>query len=299
MIKISAQTAKWDNTQYELLDSGEGYKLERFGVNVLCRPEPQALWMPTLSEAQWSEIASASFIKTGKDGERGEWNLKRGVVEQWWVEHKLPQGVMKLRLGLTSFKHVGLFAEQAVNWAFVQEQLAKISTKESPKLLNMFAYTGAASLAAALAGAQVTHLDSVKVVNSWARENGEASGVTNIRYITDDAVAFAAREVRRGNRYSAIILDPPAYGRGPDGQKWVLEEHLYDLLCQCARLLEGHSGAFMLLSLYSMGLSPILAHTMLAQILGEGFTIETAELYQSDPYKKNLPLGVTLRAVKK
>ncbi len=303
MMKITPQATHWDNTQYELLDSGGGYKLERFGSNVLVRPEPQALWMPTLTQTEWRERASAIFTKTGSDGERGNWDVRRGVAEQWWVSHKLAQGVLKMRLGLTSFKHVGLFSEQASNWDYVQRQLASMQHKSAPintpKLLNMFAYTGAASVAAALAGAEVTHLDSVKVVNTWARENAEASGISSIRYITDDAMAFTLREVRRGNKYSAIILDPPAYGRGPDGQKWVLEEQIYELLSGCAKLLEAHSGAFILLSLYSMGLSPIVAHTVLSQILGDSFEIEALELYISDPYKKNLPLGVTLRAVRR
>ncbi|MFI3298669.1 MAG: class I SAM-dependent methyltransferase [Rikenellaceae bacterium] len=299
-MQILLHSPKWSANSYQLLDSGAGYKLERFGENVLCRPEPQALWQPSLSQQEWEKLTSATFVRKKGESEKGEWKIGRKVAEQWWVKRKMESGTMRLRLGMTSFKHVGLFAEQAANWDYIENSILKLRQEYgSIKMLNMFAYTGAASVAGAMAGAAVTHLDSVKAVNHWARENAEASGVDGIRYITDDAMEFAARECRRENRYSAIVLDPPAYGRGPDGQKWVLEDHIYELLLRCKELLATHKGAFMLLSLYSMGFSALLTHTLLRQILGEGFDIEASELFVSDSFGKALPLGMTLRVVRK
>lgn len=295
-MNIQLHTPKWDKTQYELLDSGSGYKLERFGANVLIRPEPQALWLPDMSHSEWEELATAYFERKGRDSDSGNWTINNSAKEQWWIERVMPQGTMKLRLGLTSFKHVGVFAEQAVNWDFIQARVAEIG---DGKVLNMFAYTGGASIAAALAGAQVTHLDSVKAVNVWARENGEASGVNNIRYITDDAMEFAARELRRGNSYRGIILDPPAYGRGTDGQKWVLEENIYEMLSLCEKLLSKERGSFLLLSLYSMGFSALLARTLVAQIFGGGVDIEFSELFQEDKFSKKLPLGLSIRLIRR
>ncbi len=293
---ISLHTPQWDTNQYELIDSGEGYKLERFGTNILIRPEPQAIWRATLSEQQWGDMASASFHRgASKDGEKGSWSMKSGASEQWWIQRKMAYGTLKLRMGLTSFKHVGVFAEQATNWDFIQQRIAALG---SCKLLNMFSYTGGASIAAALAGAEVTHLDSVKAVNIWARENAEVSGITSIRYITDDALDFARRELRRGNSYDAIVLDPPAYGRGTDGQKWVLEENIYEMLSLCEELLSQKSGSFLLLSLYSMGFSALLAHTLVSQIFGSRVEIDFSELYLQDSYQKNLPLGLSIRVTR-
>ncbi len=296
-MRIELHTPSWDKNEYELIDSGDGYKLERFGSNVLIRPEPQALWMPSLSIEEWEEMATASFERgKGGDGEKGRWELTRRAHEQWWIERKMERGTLKLRLGLTSFKHVGVFAEQATNWDFIQKRIIE---NGGGKVLNMFAYTGGASIISALAGAEVTHLDSVKAVNAWAKENGEASGVSNVRYIADDALEFAARELRRGNSYRGIILDPPAYGRGTDGQKWVLEENIYEMLELCEKLLSKEKGSFLLLSLYSMGFSALLARTLIAQIFGAGVDIEFSELYLSDRFSKDLPLGLSIRLVRK
>ncbi len=289
---ITLHSPQWAKSEYELIDSGDGYKLERFGVNVLMRPEPQALWKADMSRDEWMDMASGIFERKGKDADSGNWKVRSSAREQWWIERKMAHGTLKLRLGLTSFKHVGVFSEQATNWDFIQEMSSK---KRGCKVLNMFAYTGAASISAALSGAQVTHLDSVKAVNVWAKENGEASGVDNIRYITDDAMTFAQRELRRGNTYDGIILDPPAYGRGTDGQKWVLEENIYDMLSMCEKLLSKEKGSFLLLSLYSMGFSALLARTLVEQIFGSSVTIEFSELYLSDSFSKNLPLGLSIR----
>ncbi len=295
-MQILLHTAQWSKSEYELIDSGYGYKLERFGCNILMRPEPQALWSSDMGESEWESLCNARFERKGRDGDSGNWSIKKSAKEQWTIRRAMPYGDLVLRLGLTSFKHVGVFAEQGSNWDFIQERVA---LAPGCRVLNMFAYTGAASIAASLAGGEVTHLDSVKAVNVWARENAELSGVNNIRFITDDALTFAARELRRGSSYNGIILDPPAYGRGTDGQKWVLEENIYEMLEMCERLLSKESGSFLLLSLYSMGFSALLARTLVSQIFGNNIDIEFSELYQSDRYGKNLPLGLSIRLVRR
>ncbi len=300
---ISIFKGEWDQTQYELIDSGEGYKLERFGQNVLIRPEPQALWMQNLSHTEWDQMASAMFTRSGArsdDEGKGQWQIKPQTAEQWWIHREMSVGgTLRMRMGMTSFKHVGVFAEQAANWDFLQTQTQRIvEMYGSSRTLNMFGYTGGASVAVAMAGGEVTHLDAVKQVNTWARENAETSGINSIRYITDDAVEFTARELRRGNQYHGIVLDPPAYGRGPDGQKWVLEDGIYDLLVGCEQLLSAQSESFLLLSLYSMGFSALLAETMLRQIFGEGVEIQCAELCLEDSFGKKLPLGLSIRVIR-
>lgn len=292
-MKIETQCALWQPSTYELLDSGNQVKIERFGCNILSRPEPQALWQP--GATNWPQQCSAIFTRSAQDSERGEWLLGHSTPEQWWIERPLAQKVIRLRLGLTAFKHVGIFPEQAANWDFIYQ---RVSENRGGEVLNIFAYTGGASLAAAVAGAQVTHVDSVKAVNIWARQNAEATSVDSIRYITEDARKFVGRELRRAKTYRGIILDPPAYGRGADGEKWVLDQHLPELLINCAKLLSPQKGTFIVLSLYSMGFSPILAHTLLNQILGEGFQISCGELFATDSFDKQLPLGIFLRAVR-
>ena len=205
---------------YELLDSGRFEKLERFGRYVLARPEPQAVWDRSLSEDEWRARADAVFRRDGRSGERGEWTLRAGMPDRWFVEYGGGMS-LKFRMGLTSFKHVGLFPEQAENWEFIFREVRRLGA--GARVLNLFAYTGGASLAARAAGADVTHVDSVKPVVSWARENMEASGMDGIRWIVEDALKFVRREARRGRRYDGIVLDPPAYGRGAAGEKWVLE----------------------------------------------------------------------------
>lgn len=250
---------------YELLDSGRFEKLERFGRYVLARPEPQAVWDRSLSEDEWRARADAVFRRDGRSGERGEWTLRAGMPDRWFVEYGGGMS-LKFRMGLTSFKHVGLFPEQAENWEFIFREVRRLGA--GARVLNLFAYTGGASLAARAAGADVTHVDSVKPVVSWARENMEASGMDGIRWIVEDALKFVRREARRGRRYDGIVLDPPAYGRGAAGEKWVLEEHINEMLSLCGELLSAR-GSFLVLNLYSMGLSALLARTAVRQLVGE------------------------------
>lgn len=283
---------------YELIDSGDFEKLERFGDRCTRRPEPQAVWRRSLPEAEWERLADASFLRDKRSDERGEWRLRPGVPERWTVEYAYRAMRLRLRLGLTSFKHVGLFPEQAANWNFIYEQCLRLRDAGTPpRVLNLFAYTGGATLAACAAGAEVTHIDSVKPVVTWARENMEASGLDGVRWIVEDALRFAGRQARRGGVYDGIVLDPPAYGRGADGEKWVLEHDLGAMLAYCARLLAPR-GAFLVLNLYSMGLSPLVARTAVRQALGAPEQESYGELCFADRAGKELPLGTYYRLVR-
>lgn len=282
---------------YELIDSGDFEKLERFGRYITRRPEPQAIWHKSMSEQEWHNMAHASFMRTAssKSDERGEWHNKPQMPDRWQVEYAYKQMNLRMRLGLTSFKHVGIFPEQAANWNFIYDCIERQKDCGiKPKILNLFAYTGGASLAARAAGADVTHVDSVKQVVSWSRENMESSGLEGIRWIVEDALKFVRREVRRGNKYDGIILDPPAYGRGANGEKWVLEENICEMLECCASLLDPKHG-FLVLNLYSMGLSALLARTALRQTFGNTGHEEFGELYFKDHFDKELPLGTFCR----
>ena len=291
-------SSSWSD--YELLDSGAGEKLERFGAYVLARPEPKALWDKSLPEAEWRKLAhttftpGAGFGKAGKE-DSGTWNRLRKMDDQWWIRYANADGLkMDLRLGLTSFKHVGVFPEQAPNWDFIYRQTRALAAKGgTPRVLNLFAYTGAASLAAKAAGADVTHLDSVRQVVTWARGNMEHSGLDGIRWVVEDAMKFARREARRGNRYDGIILDPPAYGHGPDGEKWKLDECLFEMLRSVGEILAPQD-AFLVLNLYSNGYSALLGETVLRQAMRVG-TVESGELALNDKFGKALPLSIVVR----
>jgi 23S rRNA (cytosine1962-C5)-methyltransferase len=282
---------QWKN--YELLDSGNFEKLERFGDYVLARPEPQAIWDKSLSEEKWLEKANAIFKKEKGNSEKGEWVRKGNMPDKWTMRYQHKGLNVAFKIALSSFKHVGLFPEQADNWDFIAEQVEKMPVK-SPKVLNLFAYTGVASLAARAKGAEVTHVDAIKQTISWSRENMELSGQDNIRWVVEDALKFVKREVRRGNKYNGIILDPPAYGRGPDGEKWVLEENLNELLKACKEILDPEHH-FFILNLYSLNFSPFIAETLVKSIFGKVKNPAFGEMYFEDPFKKKLPLGLFYR----
>ncbi|MBR2451627.1 MAG: class I SAM-dependent methyltransferase [Rikenellaceae bacterium] len=283
---------------YELIDSGDFEKLERWGNYVTVRPEPQAIWHKTLSEEEWGRLATAVFRRDSRNEERGEWRVAPKMPSRWQVGFDYRKMHLRMRLALTSFKHVGLFPEQAENWKFIYDRCEDMVARgKRPRVLNLFAYTGGATLAARSAGADVTHVDSVKQVVSWSRENMEASGLKDVRWIVDDALKFVRREVKRGNRYDGIILDPPAYGRGPEGEKWILEENLCEMLECCAALLSPKD-SFLVLNLYSMGLSAMLSRSVVNQIFGKPAHEQFGELYFTDRGAKNLPLGVYYRFVR-
>ena len=287
---------------YELLDSGRGAKLERFGEYVLARPEPKALWDKNMGDAEWNRLAhtrftpGAGFGKAGKE-DSGTWERLRNMPDQWWIRYN-GGPKFSLRLGLTSFKHVGVFPEQAANWDYIFRQTSDIAAKTGsrPKVLNLFAYTGAASLAAKCAGADVTHLDSVRQVVTWAHGNQDSSGLDGIRWVVEDAMKFAGREARRGNLYQGIILDPPAYGHGPDGEKWKLDECLFDMMKTVGKILAPEN-SFLVLNLYSNGFSAILGETVVRQAFGltSDTALESGELVIMDRFGKNLPLSIFVR----
>ncbi len=283
--------ADWPD--YGLIDSGQQEKLERFGKYYIQRPEPQAVWNKSLSEQEWNSKADAIFKKEKGNPEKGEWLLKKGMPEQWFINYSYQDMKLRMRLGLTAFRHIGIFPEQSDNWNFIYTQCLRLQPRKA-RVLNLFAYTGGASLAACAAGADVFHVDSVKPVVSWARENMEASGLKDIHWIVEDALKFVRREVKRGNRYQGIILDPPAYGRGPDGEKWLLEEHINEITALCAELLEPRH-SFLLMNLYSMGYSPLIPDNLIKTAFSMPIQSECGELFIPDQGGKRLPLGVFCR----
>jgi 23S rRNA (cytosine1962-C5)-methyltransferase len=248
---------------YALLDSGDGRKLERFGRVVVDRPEPQALWTPRLDKRGWDK---AHAVFSGADDEdKGRWRIDKPVPESWPV--RVRDVTMLCRLA--SFRHLGLFPEQLPHWEWMLARLREIRD-EPPRVLNLFAYTGAASLLAAKAGAQVTHVDASKKAIAWAKENQAASalGDAPIRWILDDAQKFVAREVRRGKTYHLILVDPPKFGRGPDGEVWDLFTHLPPLLADCAKLLVP-ARASLVLTIYAIRASSLAFDQLCREVLGD------------------------------
>ena len=279
--------------EYQLIDSGGFEKLEKFGKYVLRRPEPQAAWDKSLPDSEWERTANATFKKDKGSQEKGEWILKKGMEERWFMPYKTSALDLNFKLALSSFKHVGIFPEQASNWEFIVDKVKKLPLK-NPKVLNLFAYTGGASIAAKQAGADITHVDSIKQVISWSRENMEASNLENIRWVVEDALKFVKREAKRGNIYQGIILDPPAYGRGPDGEKWILEEQINELLKTVAQILDKEN-YFLILNMYSMGFSSLIVENLVKCSFTQTLNHEFGELYLQDSFNKKLPLGVFYR----
>jgi len=253
MNHIDLSTSGWPD--YELLDSGDNKKLERFGTFFLIRPETQAIWKPSQPELWKTAKAEFRF-----DGGKGSWSSEgKGGSETWEITWNTDA---RFTLRLTAFKHTGVFPEQAPNWEWIAEKVDTLvkrsGEKEKPKVLNLFGYTGIASIVAAKHGAMVTHLDASKTSNTWAKENATLSQVPPdaIRYITDDALKFVQREIRRGSAYDGIILDPPAFGRGPDGEVWKIEEDIVPLLDAVKKIFAQKPGSFFLLNGYAAGYAP-------------------------------------------
>jgi 23S rRNA (cytosine1962-C5)-methyltransferase len=258
---------------YALIDSGAGRKLERFGAVTVDRPEPQALWTPRLPRRDWDK-ADAVF-SGGEDEDKGRWRIDRPVPESWPVA----LGDAKVLCRLSSFRHMGLFPEQLPHWEWMLARLREVEG-EPPRVLNLFAYTGAASLLAAAAGAQVTHVDASRKAIAWAKENQAASRLdaAPIRWILDDAQKFVAREVRRGRTYHMLLVDPPKFGRGPDGEVWDLFTHLPGLLKDCARLL-APAQASLILTIYAIRASSLAFDQLCREVLADrGGTFASGEL---------------------
>lgn len=281
------------HTDYELIDTGGFEKLERFGKYILTRPEPQAVWDKHLSDQQWSDMSDAVFKRDKNSDEKGMWSFSKDMPDNWAFHYNSEEFKLTSKLALSSFKHVGLFPEQAENWEYIGAKLSAMQTLQ-PTVLNLFAYTGLASLAAKQKGADVTHVDSVKPVISWARTNMEMSGLDNIRWVVEDALKFVKREVRRGKKYNGIILDPPAYGRGPAGEKWLLETHINELLSLSIQLLE-EKDFFLVINLYSLGFSAMILENLFNSHFPQAPNKEFGELYLEDRMHRKLPLGIFYR----
>jgi 23S rRNA (cytosine1962-C5)-methyltransferase len=264
------RTRGW--ADYALLDSGAGRKLERYGPYTVVRPEPQCLWSPSLPAAAW-EAADAVFDPASEEDETGRWRFRGKPAESW----PLAWNGVRFHGRFTAFRHLAFFPEQAANWAFLE---AQVRAAGQPKVLNLFGYTGVASLVMAAAGAAVTHVDASKKAVAWARENAELSGLAErpIRWITEDARKYVQREVRRGSKYDGIILDPPKYGRGPGGEVWRLFEDLPELAGLCAELLSDEA-RFLILNAYAERISgAALAGLLAEKLAGRSGTLEWGEL---------------------
>jgi 23S rRNA (cytosine1962-C5)-methyltransferase len=274
---------------YELLDSGEGEKLERFGEVVLRRPDPQALWRKNLGDADWKN-AHATFTREGKDG---SWNFKKGTPEKWNIEFN----GLKLTIKPTAFKHTGLFPEQSTNWDWLKRVIAN-SEKKDLEVLNLFGYTGGASLICAQAGAKVVHVDSSKAAINWGKENAELSALADkpIRWILDDARVFVEREIKRGRKYDGILMDPPSFGHGANNELWKIEEDFLKLVEDCKKLLVDEP-RFFLINGYSAGYSAIAYQNNLLDLKKKfGGNVEIGELtLEETGSKRLLPAGIFAR----
>ncbi len=271
---------------YALLDSGDGEKLERFGDVILSRPDPQALW-PKNQPQLWQK-AGAVFART----EKAVWQTKASLPDRWSIQY----ADLTFWIRLSAFKHTGIFPEHAPNWAWIMERVK--GAQKPVRVLNLFGYTGGASLAAAKAGAEVVHLDGSKVAIQWAKDNAEQSGLGDapIRYILDDAMSFVKREIRRGRKYEGIILDPPAFGHGPNKEVWKIEEHFVELLTLCRELL-ADKPVFFLANGYASGYSA-LAYKQNLDFLTERFggTTTFGELtIAEESTNRVLPCGIFAR----
>ncbi len=274
---------------YELLDCSGGARLERWGTHILIRPDPQVIWNTPKTHPAWSR-ADARYARSSSGG--GRWSENR-LPQRWTTRY----GSLRLQTGLMNFKHTGIFPEQAVNWDFMSEKIRSAGRPVS--VLNLFAYTGAATLACAAAGASVCHVDAARGMVQWARENAQASGLEDrpIRWIVDDCKKFVEREIRRGRRYDAVIMDPPSYGRGPGGEVWKLEDSLYDFILLVADVLSDNP-LFAILNSYTAGLAPSVGEYLFSTVLGARFggTAVCGELgLPVTSTGLSLPCGATVR----
>ncbi|MFR5242523.1 MAG: class I SAM-dependent methyltransferase [Roseburia sp.] len=252
---------------YEVIDCSKGEKLERWGDYLLVRPDPQVIWDTPKKENGWRKM-NGHYHRSSKGG--GEWEFFQ-LPKEWTIQYSLPiNKKLTFHLKPFSFKHTGLFPEQAANWNWFSQLIADaVSKGRQVKVLNLFAYTGGATLAAAAAGASVTHVDASKGMVTWAKENAISSGLKDapIRWLVDDCVKFVEREIRRGNHYDAIIMDPPSYGRGPKGEIWKIEESVYPLIQLCSQILTDNP-LFFLINSYTTGLQPAVLSYMISTVLG-------------------------------
>jgi 23S rRNA (cytosine1962-C5)-methyltransferase len=283
---------------YELIDSGDGEKLERFAKYILIRPEPQAIWRKSKTENDWNKLAHASFRREQKDHFRfgdevkGGWKKNQSMPDSWNVSYQYKDLNLTLRLALTSFGHVGIFPEQGENWNFIFDKVSGWKNKNG-RVLNLFAYTGAASVVARSASAEVTHVDASRPGLNWANQNMQINQLDNIRWVYEDALKFVKREAKRGNKYNGIIMDPPPYGRGPEGEKWTLQEKLDELISLSSQLLEEKDN-FFILSMYAVGLSATIGLNVVKSHF-KNVDAEFGEFFLKSPNSIDLPMGTFVR----
>lgn len=275
-------------TDYKLLDSGNHLKWEQFGQHRTIRPEPQAFWKPSHDFTHWQKNCDLIYEATSSTA--GKWKVPKGFPDSWTLDYTSGGLKLSFELRLSSFKHVGVFPEQAAHWDWIYQECKK---RERPRVLNLFAYTGGSSLAASAGGADVFHVDSVKSILTWANRNRELSKLENIHWIAEDAFKFVQRELRRGKSYDGIILDPPAYGIGPKGERWKLENLLGPMIHHLKGLLR--SEGFLLLNTYSLNLSPYTLAGLFQQEKFEPQKLKVGELLLSSVEGPYLPLGAYLK----
>ena len=275
----------WED--FDVIDAGDGMKLERWGTYLLARPDPQAIW-PKRRPESWP-LADGVYARSAEGG--GQWRFRRDLPEHWQIRYR----DLHFYVRPTGFKHTGLFPEQAANWDWMRSLLQK---RAGARVLNLFAYTGGATVACLKEGANVTHVDAARGMVQWAKENRALSGVPEdkCRFLTEDAKAFVAREIRRGNRYDAILMDPPSFGRGPGGEVWKLEDELFPLTALCAKLLSDRP-LFFLLNGYTTGFQPAVLSNVLRFALGDmkGGKIDAQELCLPIASGGVLPAGASGR----
>jgi 23S rRNA (cytosine1962-C5)-methyltransferase len=270
-------TPGWED--YELLDSGNGRRLERFGKYILNRPDPQAIWLPHLPETEWQK-ADATFNK--------DWATKANMPKNWNIKY----GDLTLEARLTPFKHTGIFPEQSINWQYIEQKI-KTSKTQNIKFLNLFGYTGISSLVAAKNGASVTHVDASKPAMTWFRKNQELSGLTDkpIRLIVDDALKFTEREIKRGNSYDAVIMDPPIYGHTPDGGVWDFNRNFPKLMENVSKILSPNP-LFVTVNAYAISASAIMIENVMKDFLPKSGKYESGELCLEENSGRLLSTGI-------
>ena len=287
MPRISGDSNRSDKREdYEILDMANGEKLERWGNVILRRPDPQAMW-PIKNSELWNNI-DAFYHRSNKGG--GYWEYKKQLPDSWIIKYK----DLRFKVSPTNFKHTGLFPEQAANWDFSINKIK--NSKRKIKVLNLFAYTGGATMAASYAGADVVHVDAAKGMVEWAKENMRLCGLekNKIRFIVDDCLKFVQREFRRGNKYDVIIMDPPSYGRGPNGEMWKFEDNLYNLINECLKILSDEP-LFFLINAYTTGISSTVLYNILKTTLESKYKGKVTAGEIGLPIKDNnlvLPCGI-------
>jgi 23S rRNA (cytosine1962-C5)-methyltransferase len=277
--------------QYELIDCGNNRKLEKFGDYILIRPEITAKNKPALPDLEWQQMADAEFIEVGKNS--GNWKIYKNVPQFWCMEYYDAPVSIKAELSLTNSKHIGVFPEQVLNWIFLKDKIREFNGFQ---LLNLFAYTGLSSIASSFFADKVTHIDSIKKIVNWAKKNMELSGKDNIRFIVEDAPKFVSREIKRNNKYSGIILDPPPAGMGANNEKWILEEMLDSLLSDISQITEDKS--FIIMNLYSHSMNEKYIHKLILTYFPE-YKIEMCnKVFGLSRYGNTIDHGYFVRILK-